>query len=205
MRGDIGPHVPDDVLEKYSLRRLSERETAPVEEHLLVCAVCRAQCEEWEEFIEVSRAALREGLRKPAHRAYQLRLGALQSWLTVSVMAAAAAAILTTAMLMPPHAAPGAKPAEVRLYAMRGSGATLPQVQSPGSLRLDLAAEELPPGTAYQVEIVDASGSRVWNGAAPRLGTWVTVSVDRSFPPGRYWVRLRRGGELIHEYGLEVR
>jgi anti-sigma factor ChrR (cupin superfamily) len=34
-------HPSDGLLERYSMGRLTEAETAPLEEHLLICEECR--------------------------------------------------------------------------------------------------------------------------------------------------------------------
>jgi hypothetical protein len=34
-------HPPDDLLERYSMGRLTEAEMAPLERHLLICRECR--------------------------------------------------------------------------------------------------------------------------------------------------------------------
>jgi anti-sigma factor RsiW len=43
-------HIDDD-LELYAIERLPESNTAPVEEHLLVCEECRARLAAWEEYV----------------------------------------------------------------------------------------------------------------------------------------------------------
>ena len=64
---DYFRHVHADQLEEYALRRLSEPETAAVEEHLLVCEDCRDGLISIDEVISVTRAAMLKapGLIKP--------------------------------------------------------------------------------------------------------------------------------------------
>lgn len=50
-------HVPEDVLERYAMGRLSGEECEPVEEHLLLCAVCQRSLEQTDEYIRVAQAA----------------------------------------------------------------------------------------------------------------------------------------------------
>lgn len=52
-------HIDDDALEAYSLGRLGDAESAPVEEHLLVCAECRERLAGWDEYITAMRRAMR--------------------------------------------------------------------------------------------------------------------------------------------------
>jgi anti-sigma factor RsiW len=53
-------HIPDDSLELYALGRLSERELAEVEEHLLRCPECVERLDHIEGFTKAMRDALRE-------------------------------------------------------------------------------------------------------------------------------------------------
>src|SRR5258706_3086931 len=81
MKLDFGPHVAEDVLERYLMNRITEAEKATVEEHLLVCSSCQTQTEETEAFILAARVALREPFRKPAMRAARAGTsGARLSW-----------------------------------------------------------------------------------------------------------------------------
>ena len=52
------PHLPEEVIERYAMGKLSDREVAPVEEHLLVCQRCRDDVE----LIVLIVAGLREDL-----------------------------------------------------------------------------------------------------------------------------------------------
>jgi hypothetical protein len=48
------------------------------------------------------------------------------------------------------------------------------------------------------VEIVDATGRRVWFGGTP-------ARLTKGLPPGVYWVRLSTDkGESLREYGLRT-
>src|SRR5579872_6026236 len=69
MGRDIGPHIADDVLEKYVMNNLAEQDLGRVEEHLLVCSDCQERAVETEEFIQITKAALRDRERKPVIRA----------------------------------------------------------------------------------------------------------------------------------------
>ena len=68
------PHIAEDALELYVMGRLSEPETEPVEEHLLVCHHCQDLLEETEEFVKAIRVAARELENEPeAQPQVQLR------------------------------------------------------------------------------------------------------------------------------------
>ena len=51
-------HLTEDVLEEYAFGRLSEPETAAVEEHYLGCEACQAALEQVEGQIHIIRSAL---------------------------------------------------------------------------------------------------------------------------------------------------
>ena len=55
-----GSHASNDVLEQYAMDRLSEEETASLEEHLLVCAACQEQQREMDDYVRAMRQALSE-------------------------------------------------------------------------------------------------------------------------------------------------
>jgi hypothetical protein len=50
-------HTSEDVLERYSMSKLSEVELAPVEEHLLVCPLCCERLTWLDRFVDSIRAA----------------------------------------------------------------------------------------------------------------------------------------------------
>jgi PAS domain S-box-containing protein len=63
--GASGSHASDDELERYSLGKVSEDECLPLEEHLLLCARCRARLEEIDSYIAIMKAAQRAILSRP--------------------------------------------------------------------------------------------------------------------------------------------
>ena len=54
------PHISDDLLEGYSMGRLTEPEMAPLEEHLLICEACRDRLVR----MDFDIAAIREALQR---------------------------------------------------------------------------------------------------------------------------------------------
>jgi hypothetical protein len=54
------PHISDDLLEGYSMGRLTEPEMAPLEEHLLICEACRGRLL----LTDLDIAAIREALQQ---------------------------------------------------------------------------------------------------------------------------------------------
>ena len=51
-------HIPDDLLEVYAMGKLSDHESEPVEEHLLLCPVCQEQLAELDDFVPAIKTAL---------------------------------------------------------------------------------------------------------------------------------------------------
>ena len=53
-----GGHITCDDLELYVIERLSGSDTAPVEEHLLVCQECQARLADFDGYVRAIRAAM---------------------------------------------------------------------------------------------------------------------------------------------------
>jgi hypothetical protein len=51
------PHVPDDTLERYAIQTLSDAESGPMEDHLLICGGCRNRLNAEIEFVTAMRGA----------------------------------------------------------------------------------------------------------------------------------------------------
>ena len=60
-------HISGNDLELYAMERLPESDTAPVEEHLLVCEECRERLAGWDAYIRAVRKAT-EVRRSPSSR-----------------------------------------------------------------------------------------------------------------------------------------
>lgn len=54
----LDQHLTEQVLEEWAFNRLPGRESAPLEEHLLVCPTCQDRLAEIDEYIIVMKAAL---------------------------------------------------------------------------------------------------------------------------------------------------
>jgi hypothetical protein len=97
-----------------------------------------------------------------------------------------------------------AHPFAVDLAATRGAAI---EAQAPAGrwllLRLDLS--NLPASSGYRAEMVNRSGNRVWQATVPARGSKADFKVPGT-QPGVYFVRVYRPpGELLREYGLEVK
>jgi hypothetical protein len=58
-------HIPEDVLERYALRRLAHADRVSLEEHLLFCSACQVTLKEIDEYTKVMKAAIAGLLTTP--------------------------------------------------------------------------------------------------------------------------------------------
>ena len=58
-------HIPEDLLEQYAMGTLPDPESAPVEEHILLCSECQARLQEIDEFLLAIQGAAAALLRQP--------------------------------------------------------------------------------------------------------------------------------------------
>jgi hypothetical protein len=196
-------------MEAYALGRLKGPELDDFEAHLLICAECQDQVAEADEFVAgVKRAAAtlqREDPIPIRSRPDTWRFPKFD-WFSMPVWAGAlAAAALAVAIWIPRDRAASIEP-EVYLQTMRGQKAAMDFVPAgkPFMLKVDMTGLPVMPG--YRMEIATASGDVVWQRDIARQGDMASVSVPRSLPADRYWVRLSAaGGTLLREYSLESR
>jgi hypothetical protein len=186
-------HPDEDVFESYAFDRLSEREASDVEEQLLISERCQSTHADTDEKIRLVKAGTpayvseHHGALPPQVRFREHRL----RW-----NAAAAAALLFTCLTaLLSWRAPLSEPKAVVLDAYRGAASQAPAGQ-PLEINIDL--KDVQPSAGYRVEVVDATGRRVWFGGTP-------ARVSPGLSPGDYWVRLFADtGKLLREYGLKA-
>lgn len=65
MDNPFDSHPDDDILEQYSLARLDRADQARVEEHLLICEICRQKLQGVDEFVRAVQAAARGLTQEP--------------------------------------------------------------------------------------------------------------------------------------------
>ena len=51
-------HIPEDLLERYAMGRLSRQDCGPVYRHLPRCSSCQVRLTQIEEYVKVMKAAL---------------------------------------------------------------------------------------------------------------------------------------------------
>lgn len=207
-----GSHASEEVLERYALGTLSEAETEPFEEHLLVCPVCQDRLAEMDAFVEATRRAAERALvESPGRRdSWWRRLLPNRPWpkaAWASVVAGTALLLVTLAGTWGVPRLGEAAPATVLLESARGvdgAGGARAPAGRPLVLQLDLTA--LPRLPSYALELVDWRGRRVLASAVPWDGGQLSLRVGK-LAPGRYWIRLRDPSspkELLREFGLEA-
>jgi hypothetical protein len=184
-------HPGEDVFENYAFDRLSDRETADFEEHLLICELCQSKLAQADEYIGLMKGATsayvteHRGSVRPLWRERGLRRNAT----------AAAILLLTFLTALLSWRTPPSEPKTIVLDAHRGAASQAPSGQ-PLDLMIDL--KDVRPAAGYRVEIVDATGHRVWFGGTP-------ARLTKGLSPGVYWVRLSTDtGEPLREFGLNA-
>ncbi len=214
MNFETESHAPDEWLERYSMRRLTEEESESLEDHLMFCQWCQNKLVAIESYLFVARHASRQvrlaSLNAQASPSFwsrfsQFSLLALssgdrrQGWLALPITAAAMACL---ALLLVVPQSQDAGYQQVRLEAARAniSGS----VSSKQPLELVLNLDGLPSSKSYRVEIVNAEGASKAVATGEPQKNAVTVRVKSKLPPGQYWVRLYIPGsnDLLREFSL---
>jgi hypothetical protein len=207
-------HIGEETLEAYSFSRLGEEDLAAVEEHLLVCETCQKRLDQVESYARAMRGAARRIQQEEEGQA-PATIGAwdrIRGWFASPVPLwggafATAALILILGLQVTRHLqdAPPGPPVDVELQAVRGT--VTPNTADAGhALHLRLDSRGVPEVPVYRIEIVDAVGRKVWNGSGNWSDPWIQASVEKSFTPGTYFVRLLKDGEdPVREYQLTIR
>jgi methionine-rich copper-binding protein CopC len=214
MKTNIRSHAPEEWLERYSMRRLTEGEAESLEDHLMFCQWCQTKLESVESFLFVAREASRrvreESLNARTSKTFWSRLSGLsltsifaadsrRGWYALPATAAAMACLALFFMIPP---AQDAGYQQVRLEAVRGTETN--SVSSRQPLEITLNLEGLTVSPAYRVEIVSSTGTRNTESLVEAKGNSLTLRVKSKLAPGQYWVRLYVPGTQnpIREFSL---
>ncbi len=73
MNAGLDRHYPEEIWESYALGMLSEEQSAPLEEHLLICPPCQDLLAELDEYLKAFKAAARRCLTKSVAASATLR------------------------------------------------------------------------------------------------------------------------------------
>jgi hypothetical protein len=184
-------HPDADTFENYAFDRLSESEAEGFEEHLLICEKCQSTLAQTSDYIRLMKAATAAYISEDRGSPPRIRIR--EKGLRWNA-AAAAALLLTCLTALLSWRTPLGEPKTIVLDAYRGEAVSEAPAGQPLDLKIDL--KDVPPAAGYRVEIVDATGRRVWSGGTP-------ARVTKGLSPGVYWVRLSTDtGEPLREFGL---
>lgn len=205
---DVTFHESDERLELYALDRLSDSDVIRIEEHLLVCDICRERLDETATFA----FAIRDELKSKPLLTDQSRAGWF-SWLE---------GIRGGILLRPQFALGGALAVALALFGIFRAGdqlmvpvATLQLTAMRGvefktvapARELVLSFGDAPADRApLTAEVVDGEGKTVWQGIASAEKDGVRTRIARVLRSGEYYARLYDSpGHLVHEYGFRVK
>jgi hypothetical protein len=193
-------HIPEDLLDRYSMGTIPADSVAQLEEHLLSCPLCQERLVETDEALNLFRAAATDVTAHPAGTWQRLWDRRKVFW---AGAASAAAALLLFLIAGEAYKTP-APPTVLLMQSLRGPEAEAHLASGRRCLLVfDLAIEAAREN--YEIEVVDAVGNQILKeGADVRDGRLTAlVKVAR----GAYWVRVYRkqaGRDLIAEYGLRA-
>jgi hypothetical protein len=184
-------HRTDDQLEQYALGRSADFDVPLLEQHLTICAACRERLNGIEDFALGMREALSvKPILRPDWFGW-LRRPVVSMGLTFAALIVVVGIYSSGGMKVAPSAS-------LQLTAMRGE---MP-VTTPAR-EFDLAFVDGPrEGGPFRVEVVNATGARVWSGLAESEH----FKLQKRLGPGEYFVRLyAASGEMLREYGFRIR
>jgi hypothetical protein len=193
---DIHSHIDEEELEQYSAGCVTGGQTAALEEHLLICEECRNNLEHTDEYVAAMRSAANH-----ERRAVRTKLPQGLPLYGLSVFAAVACALLLFIAVQRRQAS-ALPPAAVDLIAMRGTqSAGIAPADRALLLRPDLTG--LAASASYSIQVVDQTGRELRRSLMNAGRGNVQFEALKS---GTYFVRVYLpGGQLLREYGLEVR
>jgi len=224
LRLHFSRHPSEHALEAYAFRRLSEEETAGIEEHLLACDSCQDALQEVDLFIQAAKATMASPVPQIATKsqswkslAGNLSLGAAFENLA---WGGALAAVLLILLILPGLVLPGlfiprlaipwarsdSPTAAVTLSSLRGTEeVSMAHAPSRRPLDITINAADISLTGVYRIEIVNAIGKPSWNGTLTVNAGKLTASVPTKLDAGIYWVRLYAAQtELLREFELKL-
>lgn len=190
--------------------RMSEEQSVRVEEHLLLCADCQDQLQEFDDFLQALRhAAVKVPTVQPSLGA-RIRefFHSLVPVRPTYALGAVAAGVLAIVMLVPRPEQQALGTYAVNLESTRGDNGI--GVTAPANYRLQLSLDlrGIAERENYSVTIATASGDSVFTTRATPAGARLPVLADRPLRPGEYWVRVSEPAAphaLLREFSLTVK
>jgi hypothetical protein len=190
-------HPSNELLEEYYFHRLGEARLAEVEEHLLLCEVCRNAVQELDVFIPSMKAAVTPPT-PVSSQLWSLSKSRAGAWSAAALLVVGLAVFWTRPL-------DKTAPAEVILSSIRGVESRS-EAPAGRALQLHIEAPDLVSGQEYRVTVVDASGGSVWTGTATDADGKILAQVPKRLMSGVYWVRLYDAKEQqLREFGMSVK
>ena len=193
---DIHRHMDSEEMEQYSIGNSSPEDTAALEEHLLVCPECRTELQHTDEYVLAMRSAALHERRETRIKQREWRF---PRWFPVLAAATCGLLLLVAVRFWMTPAQPAV---EVSLVAMRGAGTT---GSAPAGRALVLHPDltGLAASPSYLIQVVGEGGREVRRSRMDAAQGRVQFA---GLNAGIYFVRVYLpGGELLREYGLEIR
>jgi hypothetical protein len=205
---ELHKHPSEEILERYSLKHLSEGESERVEEHLFVCHRCQDELVQVEKFVNQMKTACHAYRLSPdpVRPSILSRLAALVAVPRLAYGGVLAAVLLVFAVPLLQNQAERTAPTLVSLdMTYRGSDtAGVVDVVAQGPIQLAIDIADLP-AAAYRLQIVNQNGRILWTGIPSRKGNKLVAETSETLAPGRYWVRLYGSDpDPLREFGLQV-
>jgi len=203
MEYEINRHLDEGELEQYSMGELPESELGALEEHLLVCELCRLRLDETDDFVASMRGAAAE------FRSRQ-RLAPVEAqrqrwvWLRLIPAVAAMAVLVVVIGWWSGASKTAAPPFAVSLEATRGPASFASAPADTWLLvRLNLAG--LPDLPSYRLDMVNDTGAAVWQATVTAHDAKVEAKIPQT-KAGSYFIRVYSpAGDLLREFGLRTR
>ncbi|HYP14278.1 MAG TPA: zf-HC2 domain-containing protein [Bryobacteraceae bacterium] len=198
-------HIEDELLELYAMKKLTESESEPVEEHLLVCHGCQDRLAETENFISTFRAAAEklnhEPAREPLSERWFGRFFKMPKLMLVPALAGIAAIAVMVRI-----SDVNQSPQIAELQSLRSGESTI-SVEAGRPVQLKLGAEGLSSQKNFTIHVVDSAGKLLWSRDAVWSSGWLTATIDKKLGAGGFWVRLfdAEQNKQVREYRLVVR
>jgi hypothetical protein len=199
----IGPHLEELELEQYSMGKLEETRIEGFEEHFIACESCQERLLDMEVYVNAMRSVspkLRHA--RPDFWRHLFRRPRL-AWLSTAGLSAAVVA--AGIWMLAPRSR--VEMASVTLQASRGvAGPSVAMAPFGRVLSLNADLTELPASPSYRLEVVDATGHRVWETVAEARNGKIEQPMTQALRGGQYYVRLYLpgGGPLLREFSLQV-
>lgn len=194
-------HIPEDLLEKYAMGRLSRSDHSRLHRHLRLCSSCQVHLKQIVEYVRVMKAAT------AALRMTRLELAGRHisdpAVLRKHPNTAWVAGIAAMVLLVVPFYRGNVT--AVTLTAERGAF-SMPHARA-GRVLLKIDVTQIGREKGYQLEVVGPTGGPIWHASVEATRSQVAAEIPRRLRSGRYWIRLYDAGSprtLLREYGLEV-